>query len=1688
MATVKPMLDGVELPQGQRVAAEDEEVLAQHGVPGLEGDFLQDLGRRATRLTVAGVMTGAEAGEDLAGLREKYRAAAPVPFVADIATATRVDRVLIEELGVRELAGKPARFEYALALREFAPPPAVEVEDPPIIPPDPVIDDVGTLVVTVIVEGEPDFDFARAAVTARGTEAGGAPLTRTLANRAGNVWTEADFPPGEYTVEAVVTEPEPLTGMAAATVRAGETTEVTITLRPSAAIAKAFVVHFWFDKAFIEPCLREVMRRVAAHSDAHPDEKLLIVGHTDLVGDAVYNQSLSERRGQAAFAYLSFGRDRTAATREWDQLRRSRAGGGATIHDNWGVREEKYLLQDLGFYRGNVDETRDGALDAAIRAFQTDHGLTPDGVLGDATWPLLVAAYMEQDSLAVPEERFFRNAGQGCDGGVLKWLGCGEQDPVRNTEDAWRPNRRTEFLFVRADRLPCEVPRPVTFDLPAPGAVGSSWCLGPGNPDRRCCFTTRSAAAPDRWLIQPAEPGRVQVAGRIAFEDGSPVVHARYTLLAADGENLHTDATGKPDLGERPKGGDRGRPVPAVADEDGRFRHPRETPEGVYILEILDLAAPQVARATDQGPDEAVGNVVCLRFVPPPPTVTQAGVQGTGAPGAGAPAPGSGGVVQRVPVPAAAVEPRIAPAAANVLVRRSYTSPARVPITLRTGRRFSRDGTLDRAGKISAIRLFDAATGGRELAFDGADNVFTGAQLSRAAGVRLFAESDNPSDSVGDYVLTLTLAPGSTPVGPPATAALTAVRLTLDVFAPRPPSGVEPPALPQPPDPPPAAGTATDKWFGGRTLNLQDSADSQPRAMLRVRQVEPSDFAGDLVLRQVRVTGTTIGAAATRGRLFDDEAPAAGQVPHPDPFTFSAATVTILGRDLFLQGRNLSAADRDAGFQLGLAGGERDGDRVAFTVGVAASIRVTAATPEASALRAVVVRKAHTNPARLPITLATAGAFTRQVTLTRAGNIGAIRLFDAAAGGVEVAFNAANEATFSGARLGGGGLRLFAEGMAASGATDDVVLTLSLSPGSPAPGLPATLRLTAVELTLDVCLSRTAPAVDPVPMTAAAKVATGRFVQVADANVSHERAKLIARQLRPAGFAADLVLNALDRANPRVRIFTEEEPSLLQTRLTLPNTFLSGLTLADGLPFFCEARAPSGAVRDTGFQLGIAGLEDDGDRVPMTAVQFDVAEDAAAATPASRAVRFGLWDQAYDAAGNVRADFIDNDRRRFHFRVVGPAAAGSVQIGWRTVNADRTTNDDAPASELLTLPETAAGSRRFVSRGVLLVSDDTDAAQTTRSGLAPPLAVEPRARGASDHRLRRAKLDGFVRARFQPAAGQFHRLVVPAFDRAVPFTTTAATNVTPGVRVVTPAAMSGTAATGARWSIKAGSTLTVDTGANQEEIFVSAATATTFTANFANAHNGVAALFQIVGRTDERRRVQVRVVRYNNPADATYLSATNANVDDQFVHADRRWRQVGLQIDRAATQDRQIPAGALVAGRYPFSHPNGAPEQAALADLLPITPDDTLSVVFVHLTGVNAYSAILPTVPVPLPAGGTATMGNRYFIFINSRLDPNDETLAHELHHVLFNRGDAATGQQFFTFNTNPPNNFGIPLPDVRVYRRIQTLHTANPNVDANNDNTFNWHRRLQTARFPVAGDFNPAATPTTGNRFTGEF
>ena len=119
---MRPMVDDVELELVQEITTYDLRNLAEHKPPGMDGNLLQNLGRRPTRLVLWGVATGPEALQTTQKLDEKFRAARPVSFTADIVNDAEIQKMFIDDLKIQDLAGKPERFAYVLALREFIEP------------------------------------------------------------------------------------------------------------------------------------------------------------------------------------------------------------------------------------------------------------------------------------------------------------------------------------------------------------------------------------------------------------------------------------------------------------------------------------------------------------------------------------------------------------------------------------------------------------------------------------------------------------------------------------------------------------------------------------------------------------------------------------------------------------------------------------------------------------------------------------------------------------------------------------------------------------------------------------------------------------------------------------------------------------------------------------------------------------------------------------------------------------------------------------------------------------------------------------------------------------------------------------------------------------------------------------------------------------------------------------------------------------------------------------------------------------------------------------------------------------------------------------------------------------------------------------------------------------------------------
>lgn len=217
---MRPMLGDLELETVQRIETEEGQVLTRHEIPALEGDFLQRLGRRGSRVSLAGMVVGPEVRERLQELRTKVRTAEPVPFASDIATATRLAEVLVEELDVREIAGRPERFEVTLALRELTEPPAAESGEEE-VPADEEVDteaaeaadedaeetvaqiaeDVGELRVRIEITEGPE-DVTGLGVLVEGVTEAGEEVFFTIEQATEGVFLRTDVPAGEYTVRS----------------------------------------------------------------------------------------------------------------------------------------------------------------------------------------------------------------------------------------------------------------------------------------------------------------------------------------------------------------------------------------------------------------------------------------------------------------------------------------------------------------------------------------------------------------------------------------------------------------------------------------------------------------------------------------------------------------------------------------------------------------------------------------------------------------------------------------------------------------------------------------------------------------------------------------------------------------------------------------------------------------------------------------------------------------------------------------------------------------------------------------------------------------------------------------------------------------------------------------------------------------------------------------------------------------------------------------------------------------------------------------------------------------------------------------------------------------------------------------------------------------------------------------------
>lgn len=154
---MRPMLDALELPQVQEIATYERRMLAEHKPPGMAGSVLQNLGRNPMQLGLWGVATGADALGFVEDLNAKFLAGEPIAFVTDIVADAEIEAMVIDDLKVQELAGRPQRYAYALVLREYIEP--TEPEEVSGVGGD-ILEDAQSLMDDLVEGLDLGFDFA----------------------------------------------------------------------------------------------------------------------------------------------------------------------------------------------------------------------------------------------------------------------------------------------------------------------------------------------------------------------------------------------------------------------------------------------------------------------------------------------------------------------------------------------------------------------------------------------------------------------------------------------------------------------------------------------------------------------------------------------------------------------------------------------------------------------------------------------------------------------------------------------------------------------------------------------------------------------------------------------------------------------------------------------------------------------------------------------------------------------------------------------------------------------------------------------------------------------------------------------------------------------------------------------------------------------------------------------------------------------------------------------------------------------------------------------------------------------------------------------------------------------------------------------------------------------------------------
>lgn len=190
-------------------------------------------------------------------------------------------------------------------------------------------------------------------------------------------------------------------------------------------------ITFGFNSSFVTPAVVDHLGAIESMVQSYPDARLMVFGHTDAVGDELYNKKLSERRAWAVHAFILNDPD------AWETLYNH-------PDEEWGLPVVQEILADLGHYQDAIDGDMGPATRGAMRAFL---GLDEDAsVNNDAAFRReLFAAYMGgKHDIEIDADRFMEPG----------FMGCGEFNLLEPTDSAEQKNRRVTLFAFNKDRLP----------------------------------------------------------------------------------------------------------------------------------------------------------------------------------------------------------------------------------------------------------------------------------------------------------------------------------------------------------------------------------------------------------------------------------------------------------------------------------------------------------------------------------------------------------------------------------------------------------------------------------------------------------------------------------------------------------------------------------------------------------------------------------------------------------------------------------------------------------------------------------------------------------------------------------------------------------------------------------------------------------------------------------------------------------------------------------------------------------------------------------------------------------------------------------------------------------------------------------------------------------------------------------